>query len=233
MTSRRRDLAYAYSAVLIEEQVSVSTLLIGASGRTGELVAEKLRETGTPYRAMIRNAAKRAEFERRGARTVIADLATGFSHAFRGVDTVIYAAGSAETEGADQERLIDRDAVMKSADYAKQHGASLLVVISALLAYDPQQSPQALRHYAEMKRESDDYVVASGVDYLILRPGALTTDPAAGTIELVSHPGPTLAPVAREDVAIVLVEAIKAKLTNKVIGFSGGTTPIRDALQRA
>ncbi|MBP0589574.1 SDR family oxidoreductase [Paraburkholderia sp. LEh10] len=211
----------------------MSTLLIGASGRTGRLVAEKLHSAAMPFCAMIRNAAKRAEFERLGARTVVADLAADFSHAFGGTDTVIYAAGSSETEGAEQERLIDRDAVMKSADYAKQHGAKLLVVISALLAYDPEQSPQALRHYSEMKRESDDYVMASGVDYLILRPGTLTTEPAAGTIELVSHAGSALAPVAREDVAIVLLEALNAKLMNKVIGFAGGTVPIRDALKQA
>ncbi|MBN3761538.1 SDR family oxidoreductase [Burkholderia sp. Ac-20365] len=210
----------------------MSTLLIGASGRTGRLIAEKLHDAVIPFRAMIRNAAKRAEFERLGGQTVIADLSADFSQAFGGADTVIYAAGSAETEGAEQERLIDRDAVMKSADYAKQHGTKLLVVISALLAYDPEQSPQALRHYSEMKRESDDYVVASGVDYLILRPGALTTDPAAGTIEIVSHAGSALAPVTREDVAIVLLAALEAKLTNRIIGFAGGTVLIRDALQR-
>ncbi|WP_109476294.1 SDR family oxidoreductase [Paraburkholderia sp. C35] len=211
----------------------MSTLLIGATGRTGRLVAEKLHDAGLPFRAMIRNAAKHAEFERLGAQTVVADLAADFSHAFGNADTVIYAAGSAETEGAEQERLIDRDAVMKSADYAKQHGARLFVVVSALLAYDPEHSPQALRHYSEMKRESDDYVVASGIDYLILRPGRLTSDPAAGTIEIVSHAGGSLAPVTREDVALVVLEALKAKLTNRIIGFAGGAKPIRDALQHA
>jgi uncharacterized protein YbjT (DUF2867 family) len=208
----------------------VSMLLIGASGRTGRLVAGKLHAAGMPFHAMIRNAAKRAEIERLGAQTVIADLAGDFSHAFRGAQTVIYAAGSAETEGAEQERMIDRDALIRSADYARQHHAKLLVVISALLASDPAQAPDALRHYSEMKRESDDYVIASGVNYVILRPGTLTTDPGAGTIELVSHPAPSLAPVTRDDVAVVVLEAIMAKLMNKVIGFVGGATPIRDAL---
>jgi uncharacterized protein YbjT (DUF2867 family) len=208
----------------------MSILLIGASGRTGRLVAEKLHAAALPFRAMIRNAAKSAVFELLGGEAVIADLASDFSHAFRGADTIIYAAGSAETEGAEQERQIDRDAVIKSADYARQHGAKLLVVISALLAYDPVQSPEALRHYSEMKRESDDYVMASGVDYLILRPGALTTDPGVGTIEIVSRPASSLAPVSREDVAVVVLEALKAKLANKVIGFAGGSMPIRDAL---
>jgi uncharacterized protein YbjT (DUF2867 family) len=208
----------------------MSILLIGASGRTGRLVAEKLHEAAIPYRATVRRAEKGAEFHRLGGQPIIADLAGDFSHAFAGATTVIYAAGSAETDGAEQERLIDRDAVIKSADYAKQHGAELLVVISALLAFEPERSPEALRHYAQMKRESDDYVIASGLDYLVLRPGALTMERGAGTIQIVSDAGSRCVPVAREDVAEVVVDAIRVKLVNKVIGFVGGGVPIRDAL---
>src|SRR5690349_16207584 len=113
----------------------MSTLLIGASGRTGRLVAEKLHASAIPFRPLIRNAAKSDAFERFGVRPLIADLSGDFSHVFNGVHTVIYAAGSAETEGAEHERLIDRDSIIKSVDYAKQSGAGLFVVISALLAY--------------------------------------------------------------------------------------------------
>jgi uncharacterized protein YbjT (DUF2867 family) len=208
----------------------MSILLIGASGRTGRLVAEKLHEAAMPFRAMIRRAGQSEEFSRLGGQPVIADLMGDFSHAFAGANTVIYAAGSAETEGADQERLIDRDAVIKSADYAKQNGVGLLVVISALLACEPERAPEALRHYTQMKRESDDYVVASGLDYLVLRPGELSMERGVGTIEVVSDTSARRVAVAREDVAEVVVEALKAKLVNKVIGFVGGGVPIREAL---
>jgi len=208
----------------------MSILLIGASGRTGRLVAEKLHEAAVPFRAMLRSATKSEEFNRLGGSPVIADLAGDFSSAFASASTVIYAAGSAETEGADQERLIDRDAVIKSADFARQHGVGLLVVISALLAYEPERSPAALRHYAQMKRESDDYVIASGIGYLVLRPGALTMERGVGTIQIVSDAESRRVPVAREDVAEVVLEALRAKLVNKVIGFAGGGVLIRDAL---
>jgi uncharacterized protein YbjT (DUF2867 family) len=208
----------------------MSILLIGAGGRTGRLVAEKLHAAAIPFCSLIRNAAKRDEFERLGTRPLIADLAGDFSHAFDGMHTVIYAAGSAETEGAEQERLIDRDAVIKSVDYARQHGVGFFMVISALLAYEPERSPQTLRHYAQMKRESDDYVIASGLDYLVLRPGTLTMEPGAGTIQVVSDVEPLGAAVAREDVAEVVLGALKAGLANKVIGFAGGNMPISEAL---
>ncbi len=208
----------------------MSILLIGASGRTGRLVAEKLHAGAMPFRAMLRNVAKNDEFKLLGASTVIADLEGDFSPAFDGARTVIYAAGSAETEGVEQERLIDRDAVIKSVDYAKRHGIHTFVVISALLASAPERSPEALRHYAQMKRESDDYVIASGLNFLVLRPGELTMNLGTGTIEIVSDPDTPRVPVTRHDVAKVVVEALKIGLVNKTIGFAGGNAPIFEAL---
>jgi uncharacterized protein YbjT (DUF2867 family) len=208
----------------------MTVLLIGASGRTGRSVAQKLHAAGIPFRALIRNAAKADEFHRLGAETAIADLAGDFSSAFDHIDAVIYAAGSAETEGAEQERLIDRDAVIHAANYAKQRGVSRFLVISALLAFDPERAPQALRHYAKMKQESDDHVIGSTLDYVVLRPGALSVEPGVGTIQIVADTASAHAPVAREDVAEVVIEALKAGLARKVIGFAGGNTPIASAL---
>ena len=52
----------------------------------------------------------------------------------------------------------------------------------------------------------------------------------AGTIQIVSDAESPRAPVAREDVAEVVVDALKAGLVSKVIGFVGGDVPIGDAL---
>jgi len=208
----------------------MKVLLIGASGRTGRSVAQKLHAAAMPFRALIRNAAKADEFHRLGADTAIADLASDFSHAFEEIDAVVYAAGSAETEGAEQERLIDRDAVIHAANYAMQRGVDRFLVISALLAFDPEHAPDALRHYAEMKQESDNYVIASALKYVVLRPGQLSVEPGVGTIQIVSGVASSHTAVAREDVAEVVIEALKAGLSRKVIGFAGGKDPIAAAL---
>jgi uncharacterized protein YbjT (DUF2867 family) len=208
----------------------MSILLIGASGRTGLLIAEKFYAAAMPFRPMIRSVTKSEAFTRLGATPVIGDLSVDVSQAFDGVDTVVYAAGSAETEGEDQERLVDRDGVIKSVDYAKRLAIKRFVVVSALLAYEPDRAPEALRHYSQMKRESDDYVIASGLDYLVLRPGALNMEPGVGTIQLVSDASSPRQPVARADVAEVVVKALALGVSNKVIGFAGGQVPISDAL---
>lgn len=210
----------------------MNVLLIGASGRSGRLVAARLRSAKVPFRALIRSEKHKNYFESLGALTVLADLTRDFSHAFAGVDTVIFTAGSAETEGQDFERLIDRDAVKKAVDYARQHGADRFVLVSTLLAYAPEDAPKTLRHYARMKRESDDYLIGSGLKFLVLRPGTLTMEPGTGTIEIVTDAASARMPVAREDVAEVVLKALQRGMSNKIIGFGGGDEPIDEALAR-
>lgn len=210
----------------------MSIVLIGATGRTGRLIAQRLHAAAMPFHALIRNAAKRDEIERLGGTPIVADLLGDFSHAFERMDTVIFAAGSAESEGQQQEISIDRDAVVRSVDYAKHHGVRRFVVISALLAADPEHASEAMRHYSRMKREADDYVVASGLDYLVLRPGPLDMEPARGTIALTTDASARV-PVARDDVAAVTVEAVQRGIKHAIIGFIGGTMPIADALALA
>ncbi|MEN3293001.1 MAG: hypothetical protein V7642_2254 [Burkholderiales bacterium] len=208
----------------------MTTLLIGANGRSGRPIATRLAEAKIPFRAMIRDEQQQEHFSRLGADVVVADLTEDFSHALDGVDTVIFTAGSAETEGSESERLIDRDAIIKAVDYAKQRGIQRFIVISTLLAPAPERGPEALRHYVQMKRESDDYLINSGLDYVVLRPGPLTTEPETGRIAVTEDPS-ARKPVAREDVAAVVMEALQGGLSNRIIGFIGGDVPIREALK--
>ncbi|WP_232316738.1 NAD(P)H-binding protein [Candidatus Burkholderia verschuerenii] len=124
----------------------MKVLLIGAHGRTGRLIARRLHEQAVPFRALLRKSAHKSEFAAMGAEIVLGDLTHDFSHAFDDITHVVYAAGSAETEGVLQEREIDRDAVMRTADYAKRRRVHQLIVVSALSAYHPERNPLSLRH---------------------------------------------------------------------------------------
>jgi len=56
----------------------MSIALIGATGRTGRLVAEKLHCVGMPFRVLLRDEAQWVHFEGLGASPVIVDLAQDF-----------------------------------------------------------------------------------------------------------------------------------------------------------
>jgi len=82
-----------------------------------------------------------------------------------------------------------------------------------------------------MKREGDDYVIASGIDYVILRPARLSDNVGAGTIQLATEWSATVPPVSREDVAAVTAHAVAAGICHRVIGIVGGSVPIEEALR--
>lgn len=208
----------------------MKVLLIGAHGRTGRHIARQLRAESFPFKVLLRKSSHRGEFAALGAEIMLGDLTHDFSHAFDDVTHVVYAAGSAESEGVNEERAIDRDAVQRTADYAKRRRTQQLVVISAISAYWPKSSSLALKHYSKMKREADDYVQASGVPYVILRPGALSDDTGRGTIALATQRSVSALPVSRDDVARVTVACIKRGVRDEVIGFVGGDVSIDDAL---
>jgi uncharacterized protein YbjT (DUF2867 family) len=208
----------------------MKVLLIGAHGRTGRHIARQLQHEGIAFKALLRKSAHKPEFAALGAEIVLGDLTHDFSHAFDDVTHVIYAAGSSETEGVNEERAIDRDAVQRAADYAKRRRVQQLVVISAISAYWPEANSLALKHYAKMKRESDDYVQRRGVPYVILRPGPLSDEAASGTIALASERVVNAPAVSREDVARIAVESVKRGVKDKVIGFVGGDAAIDDVL---
>jgi uncharacterized protein YbjT (DUF2867 family) len=172
----------------LDLEKTMTVLLIGATGRTGRFIAHKLSQARIPFRVLIRNPQQQDDLTHLGAEVVVQNLNTDFHHALKGIDTVIYAAGSAETEGAAQEQQIDRDAIIKTADYARQQGIQRLILISALVATDASYTPEALQHYVEMKREADDYVIGCGLNFVLLRPGPLTMEPAQGTIKLTDNP---------------------------------------------
>ncbi|SAK42265.1 YhfK-like protein [Caballeronia temeraria] len=209
---------------------TLKVLLIGAHGRTGRLIAKRLHHDAVPFRAMLRKSAHKSEFAAMGADIVLGDLTQDFSHAFDDITHVIYAAGSAENEGVHEERAIDRDAVMRTADSAKRRRVRQLVVVSALSAFYPERSGFALRHYSRMKREADEYVAHRGVPFAILRPGPLSDEPAHGAIALADELTEHKPEVARADVARIAVRCVTLGIRDRMIAFVGGDEPIDSVL---
>jgi uncharacterized protein YbjT (DUF2867 family) len=71
--------------------------------------------------------------------------------------------------------------------------------------------------------------VESGLDYTIVRPGALTNDP--GTSRVTAGPDVARAEIPREDVAAVIVAALDdASTVGKTFVVVSGETPIPSAL---
>ena len=205
----------------------VRVLVAGAHGKVGQHVTALLNESEHEVRAMVRKEAYVADLKPLSTEVVIADLTGDVSHAVGGCDAVIFAAGSS---GEDVEG-VDRDGAIKLMEEAENQGVRRFVMLSSMGAGEPERGPEALRPYLEAKREADERLQRSGLDYTIIRPGQLTEGAATGRIRAAERFG-EWGQITREDVAKALVVALGQPNTmGQTFEILGGDTPIEEALK--
>lgn len=115
-------------------------------------------------------------------------------------------------------------------DAAQQTGVKQFVLLSALGANDPQGENEP---YLYRKREAEDYVRNTDLDYTIIRPGELTRGEPTGKVELrkeiewIQNPE-----ISCQDLASVLAGCIGAShIKNKTAEVLSGDTAVEDALK--
>jgi uncharacterized protein YbjT (DUF2867 family) len=104
---------------------------------------------------------------------------------------------------------------VKLVDAALAVGVRRYVMISSIGADRPQVASGSMRPYLEAKAEADHYLMASGLDYTIVRPGSLTDDPGTGRVRVTTELGGR-GDVPRDDVAAVIAEVLDAPNTTGV-----------------
>ncbi|WP_064092855.1 SDR family oxidoreductase [Rossellomorea aquimaris] len=211
----------------------MNVLVIGANGHTGRHIVKELSSSSQHFvRAMIRKNEQAKEMEDLGARPIVADLEQDFSYALENVNAVIFAAGSGGDTGDDKTQAVDLEGAKKTVDYAKKMGIERFIMLSSMGADQPSSGPEGLQFYLKAKGEADAYLKESGLNYTIVRPGALSFDEGTGKIIASSSITDKSSDIPREDVAKVLVESLNTEETNhKVFEILKGNTSISEALK--
>lgn len=208
-------------------------LIVGASGNTGKRVIEILSnsESFEPV-AMIRKEEQKEIFDDMDVKWVLADLEEKVDHALQGIDKVIFAAGSGGKTGPEKTIAIDQDGAIKMIDAAKKAKVKKFVMLSSLGADDPSQN-EKLEVYLGAKQKADEYLRESGLDYTILRPGALTDDMGLAKVKLAEKLN-EIGEISRDDVAFLLVMSLADPLVkNKTIEAIEGKESIKSAIIEA
>ncbi|WP_444941748.1 SDR family oxidoreductase [Microbulbifer sp. ZKSA004] len=207
----------------------MKVLVAGANGAIGRILVGKLVGKGHEVTAMVRKESQQDNLHSTGARPILGDLTNKESliNAVKGQDAVIFVAGS---KGKALES-VDRDGAIHLCDATKSAGISRFILLSSIFAGRPEQGPEKLQPYLKAKHIADEYVKKSGLDYTILRPGALTDTLGTGLISISDlFAGPDIE-ISRADVAEVITTALdEPKTVGAVFEFIGGETPIPDAL---
>ncbi|RPK12487.1 SDR family oxidoreductase [Priestia endophytica] len=213
----------------------MNVLIVGANGTTGNILVEKLGKSSEHKAvAMVRKEEQKAKMEQLGAdEIVIADLEKDIEHAVKGMDAVIFAAGSGSKTGPDKTYAVDQEGAKQLVNQAEKHGVKRFVMLSSMGAGNPDAtSDQNMKVYLEAKGSADEHLQKSSLSYVIVRPGPLSNDTENGQIEAQEKIEDMKdRSIPRADVANVLIESLTNEhVTNKIFEILSGERHIEEAL---
>ena len=207
--------------------------MIGGHGKIGLRLLRLLAHEGHRGRGVIRKAEQAADLEAAGAEPVVCDIERGddLRPHVGGADAIVFAAGAGPGSGPERKRTVDYGAAVKSIEAAKDQGAARYVIVSSIGTHDVDGASGAMRPYLEAKRDADDALKQSGLDWTIVMPGHLTDAPGTGRVT-VSKTFGRREDVPRDDVALVLLECLQAPNTIGVeFELFEGDVPVREAIR--
>jgi uncharacterized protein YbjT (DUF2867 family) len=209
----------------------VNVVIVGGHGKVAMRLGKILAERGDSARGIIRKTEQAKDLEEIGAEPIVLDIENvELDDAVAGADAVVFAAGAGPGSGPARKRTVDYAGAVKLADAAVSHGIRRYLMVSAIGVNHPERWSGDMGPYYEAKAEADQYVLDSGLDYTIVRPGRLTDDGGTGKVD-VAETIEGGGSIARDDVALVLAEVLTADNTiGKGFDLVGGETPVAEAI---
>ena len=206
----------------------MDVVVAGGHGKIGLRLLRLLADGGHRARGLVRNTEYVQELADAGAEAVLCDMEelADLSGCCAGADAVVFAAGAGPGSGPERKRTVDYGAAVKLMDA----GVRRYVMVSAISAGRPQEWSDAMRPYYEAKAGADEKLMASELDYTIVRPGGLTDDPGTGMVTVGTDLERGLIP--REDVAAVLLAVLETPGSiGKTFELVAGDTPVEEAVR--
>ena len=209
----------------------MEVLVAGGHGQIALRLLKLLSERGHRGRGMIRNPDHAADLQAVGAEPVLCDLESDDPRPHIGAaDAIVFAAGAGPGSGPERKRTVDLGAAVKLIEAAQELGVGRYVMVSAMGTKDVESASEAMRPYIQAKKEADDALMASGLDWTVVRPGRLTDDPGTGTIDA-ARVLARYGEITRDDTALVLLETLERPALARVdFDVLGGPTPVGEAL---
>jgi uncharacterized protein YbjT (DUF2867 family) len=206
----------------------MDVVVAGGRGQVGLRLLRLLAEGGHRARGLVRNPDHVPELAAVGAEAVVCDMEEldDLSGCCTGADAVVFAAGAGPGSGPERKQTVDYGAAVK----LMEAGIPRYVMVSAISAGRPGEWSEPMRPYYEAKAGADERLMESGLDYTIVRPGALTDDPGTGRVSVGTDIERGAIP--RDDVAAVLVAVLETPgSVGKTFEVVSGETPIEEAVR--
>jgi uncharacterized protein YbjT (DUF2867 family) len=143
-------------------------LVVGASGHVGGLICRELKAKGLRVRAMVRPSSNIEYVQHLGVETTVATLIDPDSlrGALSGCTTVICTASTISPTVKGESVPGDGGRIRLLVEAAQAAGVRRLVLVSTAIPAGGEKAP-----LFQAKIEAEQHVMASGLEYTILRPG--------------------------------------------------------------
>lgn len=208
--------------------------IVGVTGGVGHRVAEQLLAGGHEVAAIVRNEEKASWLKNQGMAVRIADVAKDsaetLADAMAGCDIILFTAGAGGRDGPEATTAVDGDGPGKVAAAAKIAGVSRFYLVSVFPeAWRERRMDDEFEQYMVEKKKAETQIALTDLDWVILRPSALTDHPGVGTVDI--GLAKVHVEIRRDDVASTLVALMQTPGISRVIlEATGGSVPIVEAV---
>ncbi len=228
------------------EQIVVANtnrvVIVGGHGKIALLAAAKLQAANYAVDSIIRNPEHNDDVRNAGGNPVVLDIEKArvdeLASAFSGASAIVFSAGAGGGNPA-RTHAVDYEAATRAMAAAEQVGVKRFIMVSYANAetdihrIDPKST---FYPYAKAKHDADARLRESRLDYTILGPALLTTEPATGKIvrtEEVGSDWPDDKRVtSRENVAEAIAHVIQGHAAiRQTVNFYDGDRAIAEVVK--
>lgn len=196
--------------------------IAGASRGVGREIANCLTAQDLKVKALFRTEEKRQELEAMGIKVVLGDAlnTNDVESAILGkepIDTVISTIGGIPKDSERADYLGNKNLI----DAAVKAGVKKFILISSIGSGNsanaiPPQALETLKPVLIEKEKAEQYLIASGLTYTVIRPGGLKSEPATGNGILTEDPN-IAGTIHRADVAQLVCRSLNSEKTNNKV----------------
>ncbi|MGW0818513.1 SDR family oxidoreductase [Streptomyces viridiviolaceus] len=185
--------------------------IIGAHGKVGRRLVRLLAQRGDKAIGIVRRAEQVGAIAELGGTGVLLDIESAtveeLAEALAGADAIVFSAGAGAGSGPVRKRTVDYGGSVLTQAAAPLAGVRRFIQVSGMGVDDP-VAPDAgdWAAYVRAKSDADQRLRSSGLQWTILRPGALTDAPGSGRVRLAKSTGP--GSVSRDDVAALIAACL-------------------------